>query len=594
MNRQLVALLVVASLATIGAGAAAAATAPSATTGPVNSVGPTTATVTGSVDPNGTATTWTFEYGTSTSYGSTTTAGNAGSGTSSVAVSFALTGLKAGTTYHYRLVATSAAGTTRGADGILTTSAAPQVVTGSATNVTPSSATLNGTVDPSGRATTWFFEYGTTTGYGNKTATKDAGSGSGTVSVSASITGLTGGRTYHYRLSAMSDAGTSHGSDQTFVASSAPAVTTRSVSSIGDNSATLHADVNPNGSATTVYFEYGTSTSYGSKSSSKSAGSGNSTQNVAIGIGGLAFSTVYHVRVVAVNATGTTTGADVTFTTTGRPLVSVGSASGVSSNAATLTGTVDPNGHAAGWSFQYGTTTSYGSTTPTRSSSSKNGARNVTEAITNLTPGTTYHFRLVASNSVGTSTSSDATFTTAGPPLTLTTSTATVVLSGSAMLSGKVSSGRSNESVAVFAQRYGSGSFVTIATVLTDAGGAWTLRVRPRIATTYKAIWTGNTSPTVTIGVHPAVSLRALGRLRFATHVTGVRSFAGRVVQLQRRRLDGSWATIARVRLNTGSNAVFHPRLGRGRWTLRVAFSINQAGGGYLSGFSRAITIRRS
>jgi len=593
MTRHLAALLAVASIAVIGAGAAAAATAPSATTGPVNSVGPTTATVTGTVNPNGTATSWQFEYGTTTGYGSVTPSANAGSGTSSVPVSFALTGLKAGTTYHYRLVATSTAGTTRGADGILTTSAAPQVVTGSATNVTPSSATLNGTVDPSGRATTWFFDYGTTTGYGNKTATKDAGSGTGTVNVSAAISGLTAGRTYHYRLTATSDAGTSHGSDQTFVATSAPSATTRSVSSIGDTSATLNSTVNPNGVATTVYFDYGTSTSYGSKSSSKSAGSGRSAQNVAIGISGLSPNTTYHVRVVAANSAGTNTGSDVTFTTTGRPFVTTGAASGVSSNAATLAGTVDPNGHASSWFFQYGTTTSYGTQTPTRSSSSRSGARNVTEAIASLQPGTTYHFRLVASNSVGTHFGNDATFTTAGPPVTLATSTAAVVLGRSAVLSGKVSSGKSDESVVVFSQRYASGSFAAVATVLTDSGGVWTLRVRPRIATTYKAVWSGNTSPTVTIGVHPAVSLRALGKLRFATHVTGVRSFRGRIVQLQRRRVNGSWVTIARVRLNASSNAVFHPRLSRGRSTLRVAFSVNQAGGGYLAGFSRAITVRR-
>jgi hypothetical protein len=129
--------------------------------------------------------------------------------------------------------------------------------------------------------------------------------------------------------------------------------------------------------------------------------------------------------------------------------------------------------------------------------------------------------------------------------------------------------------------------------VLTDAGGGWSLRVRPRIATTYKSVWNGNTSATVTVGVHPAISLRALKNLRFATHVTGTHSFAGRVVQLQRRRSNGSWATIARARLNAGSNAIFRPRLSRGRSTLRIAFSVNQAGGGYLAGFSRAITVRR-
>lgn len=593
MLRQLVALLVVAVVAVVGAGAAAAATAPSATTGPVSSVGPTTATVTGTVNPNGTATTWHVEYGTTTGYGSSTASANAGSGTTNVAVSVSLSGLKAGTTYHYRVVATSSAGTTRGADGILTTTAAPQVVTGPASNVMPTSATLNGTVDPSGRATTWYFEYGTTTGYGNKTAVKDAGSGTGAASVSASISGLTPGRTYHYRLTATSDAGTSRGSDQTFVAAGQPDVTTRSVSSIGDNSATFNSTVNPNGSTTTVYFEFGTTTSYGSKSSSKSI-SGNNSQNVAVGVSGLAANTTYHVRVVAENANGSNRGSDVTFTTTGRPFVSSGSASGVSSNGATLAGTVDPNGHAASWYFQYGTTTNYGQQTPTRSSSSKSGVRNVTETIGNLTAGTTYHYRLVATNSIGTAFGSDATFTTAGPPLTLTASSRAVVLSGSVTLMGKLSSGRANENVAVFAQRYASGSFVQVATVLTDAGGAWTLRVRPRIATTYKSVWNGNTSATITIGVHPAVSLRALGKLRFATHVAGARSFGGRTVQLQRRRPNGTWLTIARARLDASSNAVFRPRLNAGRSTLRVAFSVNQAGGGYLGGFSRALTIRRT
>src|SRR5436190_13310714 len=127
---------VVAATAVIaGAAPAAAASAPSASTGPVTSVAPTTATVSGSVNPNGTATTWYVEYGISTSYGSNTSSVSAGSGSSSVAISATLTGLKPGTSYHYRVVATSAA-TARGADGLLTTSAAPQAVTGAASGVT--------------------------------------------------------------------------------------------------------------------------------------------------------------------------------------------------------------------------------------------------------------------------------------------------------------------------------------------------------------------------------------------------------------------------------------------------------------------------
>src|SRR5579872_2333761 len=257
---KLVVLLVAVALG--AAGTAAGATAPTASTGPVTSVAPTTATVSGSVNPNGTATTWYVEYGTTTSYGSQTASTSAGSGTTAQSVSASLKSLKPGTTYHYRFVATSAAGTGRGADGILVTSSVPAVVTGNATNVTTTSATLNGSVDPSGRPTTWYFEYGTTTNYGARTPLKDAGSGSGPVAVSANITALTPGRTDHFRLVATNDAGTSRGADQTFVTSTAPAATTKPASNVKDTTATLNASVNPNGQATTVYFEYGTSTSY--------------------------------------------------------------------------------------------------------------------------------------------------------------------------------------------------------------------------------------------------------------------------------------------------------------------------------------------
>ena len=94
-------------LVSAGAGGAAVAAVPAAITGPVTSVGPTTATVTGTVNPGGQATTWYVEYGTSTSYGAKTSNVSAGSGTANTAVSANLTGLTPGTTYHYRVVATN-------------------------------------------------------------------------------------------------------------------------------------------------------------------------------------------------------------------------------------------------------------------------------------------------------------------------------------------------------------------------------------------------------------------------------------------------------------------------------------------------------
>ena len=145
----------------------ALAAAPTATTGPATVVGSTSA-VGGSVDPHGQATTWWVEYGTSTSYGSKTAPANAGAGPAAASVSVNVAGLKAGTTYHYRVVANNAAGTSRGGDAVFTTLVPPDVTTGAATSISASGATLNGTVDANGRSTTYYFDYGTSTSYGSK------------------------------------------------------------------------------------------------------------------------------------------------------------------------------------------------------------------------------------------------------------------------------------------------------------------------------------------------------------------------------------------------------------------------------------------
>ena len=590
--RTLPLLLLCLCAALVGAGAAAAATAPTASTGPVTAIAPTTATVSGSVNPQGTATTWYVEYGTSTSYGTKTSSVSAGSGTTSTAVTASLASLKPATTYHYRFVATSTAGTGHGADGILTTSSLPAAVTGAATAVTTTSATLNGTVDPSGRPTTWYFEYGTGTNYGTKTPVKDGGSGTGATAVSAAVTGLTVGRTYHVRLVATNDAGTSRGSDQTFLTAAAPTVTTKAASSVKDTTATLNGSVNPNGQATTVYFEYGTSTGYGTKTPAASAGSGTGTKNVSAPLSGLIGGATYHFRLVATNVTGTITGADLTFATAGKPVALTGAPSSVTGTSATLTGTVDPDGHATSWYFEYGSTGSYGAKTASQNAGSSAGAKPVSVPINGLSPGRTYHFRLVASSSAGTGYGADATFATAGPAVTIAASSATAIYGHRVTLHGTVSSKQANASVGLFSATLPGGSFTSLTTVLTGANGTWSLTVRPAIGKTYKALYGGGSAVT-TVSVRPAVSLVALGHGRFSTHVAGVRSFAGKIVQLQRHRLNGSWVTISRNRLNSRSTAVFHPNLSRGRSQLRVVFSVSQAGPGYLAGYSAWLAVRR-
>ena len=399
---------------------AATAAAPTALTGPVNAVGGSTATVTGTVNPGGAATDWWFEYGTSTSYGSKTGTTTTGTGSTNIAVNASLTGLSPATTYHYRLVAKNASGTSNGADGVFTTASPPVVVTSAATGVGPTTATLGGTVNPNGQATSWYVEYGTSTSYGSKSATASAGSGTSSTAVSVAVSGLTAGRTYHFRLVATSSAGTTHGGDVTFVTAQPPSVSTSAASSVTATGARLNGGVDPNGRTTTYYFEYGTTTSYGSKTSSSSAGSGTNAVSVFKTVSGLTGGTTYHFRIVATSDAGTVTGADRTLTTLSAPAVTTGPADQIGPTSARLSASVNPAGRSTTWYFEYGTSVSYGSRTASTSAGSGTSALTVYATPANLQAGATYHYRVVATNNVGTSRGADGTFTTTGAPAVAT------------------------------------------------------------------------------------------------------------------------------------------------------------------------------
>ena len=148
-----------------------------------------------------------------------------GSSFSFVQATADVSGLTPGTTYHFRAAATNEDGTTNGADTTFQTAGPPVVVSESATNVTDTSATLNATVIPFGLDTTCVFQYVTDAAFqasGYDTATSvdcspsDLGSGFTGQGTSASVTGLTPGTTYHFRVVATSSAATVDGTDQTF------------------------------------------------------------------------------------------------------------------------------------------------------------------------------------------------------------------------------------------------------------------------------------------------------------------------------------------------------------------------------------------
>ncbi len=391
---------------------------------PATSVTSSSAQLNGTVNPNGQSTTYRFEYGTTTAYGSATGTMWAGSGTTAVSVRASISWLKAGTVYHYRIAATNSAGTVYGSDQTFTTTSAsamaPIVTTTAATAVTANAAQLNGTVNPNGTSTTYYFQYGTTTSYGYVTGTKSAGAGTTALPASAAITGLTPGTIYHYRVVAKNSAGTSYGSDQTLTTTSvsplAPAVVTMPATSVTSSSAQLNGTVNPNGTTTTYYFEYGTTTGYGAKSGNQEAGSGTAAVSVSAAVTGLAPGTLYHYRLVATNSAGTGYGSDRTFTTTSAsalaPTAITMPATSVTSSSAQLNGSVNPNGTVTTYFFEYGTTTGYGANSGTQGAGSGTTAVSVSAALTGLTPGTTYHYRIAATSSAGTGYGSDRTFTT--------------------------------------------------------------------------------------------------------------------------------------------------------------------------------------
>jgi len=190
----------------------------------------------------------------------------------------------------------------------------PTAVTLSGKPITASSAILYGTVNPNGLGTTYYFEYGTTAGYGSSTATESAGSGTNEIAVNAAVQGLTSKDTYHFRIVANNNAGTSFGDDKTFSSKIIPpTAVTLSGKPITASSAILYGTVNPNGLSTTYYFEYGTTSGYGSSTATESVGSGTNEIAVNATVQGLTSKGTYHFRIVANNNAGTSFGDDKTF-----------------------------------------------------------------------------------------------------------------------------------------------------------------------------------------------------------------------------------------------------------------------------------------
>ncbi|HEY4812756.1 MAG TPA: fibronectin type III domain-containing protein, partial [Solirubrobacteraceae bacterium] len=300
---------------------------PTATTGGFSNVTTTSATLSGSVNPNGLETHYYIEWGREASkpyeaFAPTPYPGeDVGAGNETVNRSVAATGLKPGTLYYYRIVAQSPAGTGEGGLASFTTVAEPpEATTEAASEIKPLQAQFNGSVNPKGTPTTYYFKYGKTISYGSKTEPEgNAGSGQSAVGES-STAALEPGTTYHYRIVAHNEGGTVEGGDQEFKTPGPVEAVTSAASGVAEEQATLNGTVNPRGYDAKYYFQYGKTISYSSKTEPEGdAGAGPTPVLESAKLAGLLPGTTYYFRLVSTSGGVTSYGANQTFTTQYEP-----------------------------------------------------------------------------------------------------------------------------------------------------------------------------------------------------------------------------------------------------------------------------------
>ncbi|MEA2192386.1 MAG: hypothetical protein QOI73_2507 [Solirubrobacteraceae bacterium] len=288
----------------------------------------------------------------------------------------------------------------------------PVPTTGAASSVSATSAALSATINPQGAHTLYKFEYGPTTSFGAVTAVFDAGSGtSPAVQPPRTITGLAPATTYYYRVCVRSftSSGQSCGSVAALTTAggpTAPGVTTSMfATNTGNGSqAAFQGTINAHGANTAYTFEWGKTTAFGAITPVKSAGSGTTGLAVTGDTVGLQYGQTYFYRLVATNSAGTTFGEMRTIVGGGPwdgvPPTATGSPESITATGAILTGTLNPSGVPTAFVFEYGVGTSLDRITAVDNAGQYQGELTVKLPTGVLTPGTTYCYRLVATNYV--------------------------------------------------------------------------------------------------------------------------------------------------------------------------------------------------
>jgi len=353
--------------------------------------------------------------------------------TGPVQISVPVSGLKAGTYYRYRIVAENSHGTSvSNVAEFQTPPAVNAVVSGEATEITKTSATLNGSYDGATNDTPpgplesfhYYFEWGPTESYGHTTAVppgEDGGAHAEIVHVSAPISGLEprgpNALPYHFRLVVTNAAGTTFGPDATFKSSppDPPLVSDARAEGVQPTTATLVANIDTGGFSGSYLVEYGPTVKYEKSTDTRALPAGKGSQSIQVGLDRLIPGTVVHYRIVATSEFGTGTSPDLTFTTPGAPTLDL-SESSAGTDSAHLTVSVVANDRPTEVRFEYGVGDSYGSTTEAIGIRPSVTPETVSADLSGLKPGTIYHFRALGTNEFGTTAAPDQVFITQAVP----------------------------------------------------------------------------------------------------------------------------------------------------------------------------------
>jgi hypothetical protein len=337
-------------------------------------------------------------------------------------VSVAASGLHPGETYTFCLVErNSAQQTAIGAPVTFTTPTAPPSIDSESTSaVNSTAATLEAQINANDQKTTYSFEYATNKALTGATTIPGAAPlgatyGDQTASVPTGAV-LAPGTTYYYRVLASNGTPpTTDGTVKSFT--TVPTPYTDPVTPGTATTATFNGHLTLGTIPTQYSFDYkpGTECTGGSSTPTTEAGTGTGNASQLVKVTGLQPGTRYSVCFVTSNAYGSETGPAVTFTTSAvAPTIAAESVTNVAATSATFQAQIDPEGAETTYRIEYGTSASYGTAIPVPEGHVGAG----TSALTieahpqNLQPGTTYHYRVVASNGAGSADGADQTFTT--------------------------------------------------------------------------------------------------------------------------------------------------------------------------------------